>query len=124
MSLIDAKLMLSEQQEATSTASTTNTLDFGNVRELFNNYHGAGYLNIRCVKDVAGTGLTFELKDSADNSSFNPVAGVGTLTLTSMKAGDCLTVKLPKTRRYVKGDFTADSITAGTFDVFVGQPEV
>lgn len=124
MSLIDAKLTLSEKQEATSTASTTNTLDFGDVRELSNNYHGAGYLNVRCVKDVEGTELTFELKDSEDNSSFSPVAGVGALTLTTMKAGDCLTVKMPKTRRYVKGDFTASSITAGTFDVFVGQPEV
>lgn len=121
MSIIDAKLKLSDAQAVTVTADTTNTLDFGGTRDLSNNYHGAGYVNVKCLVDVAGTSLTFQLKDSADNSTFATVGDV--LTLTGMDKGQTFSLKMPKTKRYVKGAFTATAITAGTFDVFVGQPE-
>ena len=121
MSIIDAKLKLSDAQAVTVTADTANTLDFGGTRDLSNNYHGAGYVNVKCLVDVAGTSLTFQLKDSDDNSVFAAVGA--TLTLTGMKKGETKTLKMPVTKRYVKGTFTANTITAGTFDVFVGQPE-
>jgi hypothetical protein len=121
MALIDAFLVLSENQSAATSADTTNTLDFGGARELSNNYHGAGYVNIRCVEAVAGTSLTFQLKDSADNATFAAVGDV--VTLTGMKAGEVKTIKLPPTKRYVKGAFTATTVTGGKFTVYVGQPE-
>ena len=37
MSIIDAKLLLSDNQSISATADTTNTLDFGGERELSNN---------------------------------------------------------------------------------------
>lgn len=121
MSILDNNLVLSDNQAAAS-ADTTNTLDFGGTRELSNNYKGAGYLNIVCTEDVAGTSLSFVLKDSADNTTFASLSETS-VTLTGMDAGQSVVIKLPETRRYVKGAFTANSITAGKFTVFVGQPE-
>lgn len=121
MSILDNNLVLSDNQAAAS-ADTTNTLDFGGTRELSNNYKGAGYLNVVCTKDVAGTSLSFVLKDADDNATFASINETN-VTLTGMKAGQSVVIKLPKTRRYVKGSFTANSITAGNFTVFVGQPE-
>lgn len=122
MSIIDAKLLLSDNQSISATADTTNTLDFGGERELSNNYHGAGYVNIIITTAVAGTSATFKLQDSADNSSFADVAGT-TVTLTGAAKGKIFTIKLPKTKRYVKGVFTVSGGTAGKATVFVGQPE-
>lgn len=122
MSIIDAKLLLSDNQSISTTADTTNTLDFGGERELSNNYHGAGYVNIIITTTVAGTSAAFKLQDSADNSSFADVAGTS-VTLTGATKGSRFTVKLPKTKRYVKGVFTIGSGTAGKATVFVGQPE-
>lgn len=122
MSIIDAKLLLSDNQSISATADTTNTLDFGGERELSNNYHGAGYVNIVITTAVAGTSATFKLQDSADNSSFADVAGT-TVTLTGAAQGKIFTIKLPKTKRYVKGVFTVSGGTGGKATVFVGQPE-
>lgn len=122
MSIIDAKLLLSDNQSIAATADTTNTLDFGGERELSNNYHGAGYVNIIITEAVAGTSAEFKLKDSADNSTFADVAGT-TVSLTTAAKGKIFTIKLPKTKRYVKGVFTVSSGTAGKATVFVGQPE-
>lgn len=122
MSIIDAKLLLSDNQSISATADTTNTLDFGGERELSNNYHGAGYVNIVITTAVAGTSATFKLQDSADNSSFADVAGT-TVTLTGAAQGKIFTIKLPKTKRYVKGVFTVTGGTGGKATVFVGQPE-
>lgn len=122
MSIIDAKLLLSDNQSISATADTTNTLDFGGERELSNNYHGAGYVNIVITTAVAGTSATFKLQDSADNTSFADVAGT-TVTLTTAPKGKIFTIKLPKTKRYVKGVFTVSGGTAGKATVFVGQPE-
>ena len=122
MSIIDAKLLLSDNQSISATADTTNTLDFGGERELSNNYHGAGYVNIVITTAVAGTSATFKLQDSADNSSFADVAGT-TVTLTTAQNGKIFTIKLPKTKRYVKGVFTVSGGTSGKATVFVGQPE-
>lgn len=121
MSIIDAKLLLSDDQSIAATADTTNTLDFGGERELSNNY-GAGYVNIVITTAVAGTSATFKLQDSVDNSSFADVAGT-TVTLTGAAQGKIFTIKLPKTKRYVKGVFTVSGGTAGKATVFVGQPE-
>lgn len=121
MSILDNKLVLSDNQKA-ATADTTNTLDFGGKRELSNNYKGAGYVNIVCTKDITGTSLSFVLKDAEDNESFAPINST-TVTLTGMKAGEAVVIKLPETRRYVKGSFTANAITGGNLTVFVGQPE-
>ena len=122
MSIIDAKLLLSDNQSISATADTTNTLDFGGERELSNNYHGAGYVNIVITTAVAGTSATFKLQDSADNTSFADVAGT-TVTLTGAAQGKIFTIKLPKTKRYVKGVFTVTGGTGGKATVFVGQPE-
>lgn len=121
MSLLDQKLILCEDMSVASTADTTNTIDFGGARDLSNNYKGAGYLNVVITTTVAGTGLTFKLKDSADNSTFADVGS--TYTLTAATKGTVLVIKLPKTKRYVKGVFTADTGTAGKATVFIGQPE-
>ena len=122
MSIIDAKLLLSDNQSISATADTTNTLDFGGERELSNNYHGAGYVNIIITTAVAGTSATFKLQDSAATPPPPDVAGT-TVTLTTAAKGSRFTVKLPKTKRYVKGVFTVTGGTAGKATVFVGQPE-
>lgn len=122
MSIIDAKLLLSDNQSISATADTTNTLNFGGERELSNNYHGGGYVNIVITQAVAGTSATFKLQDSADNASFADVAGT-TVTLTTAALGSRFVIKLPKTKQYVKGVFTVSSGTAGKATVYVGQPE-
>lgn len=122
MSIIDAKLVLCEKMSVASTADTTNTIDFGSARDLSNNYHGAGYVNVVITTTVAGTALTFKLQDSADNTTFADVGDA--ITLTAATKGKIFTFKLPKTKRYVKGVFTATGGSAGAATVFIGQPEV
>ena len=125
--LRDELLTLCEGYSAvgkTSEANVTNVIDFGETAVAPGvNKRGAGYLNIQVTTDFTG-GATPAIKivDSADNSTFAQVAGTGSYSLAGLKAGDYISVLLPKVRRYLTVAYSAGTaVSAGAFTAWVGE---
>lgn len=108
----------------TSKANVTNVIDFGETKVAPGvNKRGAGYLNIQITADITG-GATpaIEIRDSADNSTFAQVAGTGSISLVGMKAGDYISILLPKVRRYLTVAYSAGTaVSAGAFTAWLGD---
>jgi hypothetical protein len=121
MSMIDAKLVFGEGLALASAAAGENIIDTGVVNaKLSGNRHGAGYLNIHISTAVAGTSCSVKLQDCATAAgSYTDLPGTS-VVLTSAAKGAQFSVKIPKSKRFLKLVITSSSITAGKADVFVG----
>lgn len=135
----DALLMFSNEQYITTTAVSTDVLDFGlpsvNPRSptgaRFPAIQGDGNLApivIKVTEGFAGnTGLTVELQGSQDGSSFTTVATTGVVPVAQLGAGTELgLLGFPLRAAYrfwrlnyvVAGTATAGRVTAGFADGF------
>lgn len=135
MAIIDAKLMLSEDQAFTTVAAhdSSNVIDFGAKTDEWDaagvqGYGGDGlYLTVVCTATVTSDGaatIDIQLEDSADNSTFADAGcGTGATAKASFTQGYvALQVPLPSgLRRYAKVTYTVATaaLTAGAFTAYI-----
>lgn len=117
---IDKLLQVSTEQAVTSSAASTDVIDFGQA----NPNSGMGQnLTMAFTVDEAATAsgaatVTFSVQDSADNSTFADVAVTGAIGKASLTAGAQVLIPMPiKHRRYVRAYYTVATgpLTAGKF---------
>jgi len=112
----DAMLNLGTLAAATKATRvySSNQIDLGAVKQNLGDVKNL-YVCFKLGEDVAsGDTYMFELYDSADNSSYALIADIGT-AISSGKAGDIITLAIPKTvRRYLKAGCYPNS--SGTLD--------
>lgn len=120
MSLLDNVLIFGKDVVASS-ATNFNVFDLGHAgRDLASNRHGAGYLNVHVNTDMSGTATTIQLYDGDSAEAVNTAIGEA-ITLTSKKAGEQFTVKLPRSlKRFVTVKCSAAN--TGKIDAFIGAP--
>lgn len=122
----DVELRKKVALPAAEASASTPSIDIGQVTAYPINRHFEARVTLPELANLADTKTAVvTLEDSADNSSFAAISGVGTLTITGAggagAAGDSLDVILPdSTRQYVRatvavdaagGDNTADELT-------------
>lgn len=120
MSLLDKVLVFGEDVVA-SNATQFDVLDLGaNANRLTGNRHGAGFLNVHVNTDMNDTGTTIQLYEGDAAGAVNTAVGQA-ITLTSKKAGEYFTVKLPKElKRFITVKCSAAN--KGKIDAFIGIP--
>ncbi|MBR0568366.1 hypothetical protein J5J83_19770 [Azoarcus sp. L1K30] len=122
--LIDKALQVSSEQAVTSSAASTDVIDFGQANP---NSGMSGHLSAVITTDEAATAsgaatVTFSVQDSADNSSFADVAVTAAIGKASLTAGAQIVIPMPiKHRRYVRVYYTVGTgpLTAGKFSAQV-----
>lgn len=120
MSLLDNAIIFGKDVVA-SNATNFNVFDLGHAgRDLAGNRHGAGYLNVHVNTTMSGTATTIQLYDGDSAEAVNTAVGEA-ITLTSKKAGEQFTVKLPRSlKRFVTVKCSAAN--TGKIDAFIGAP--
>lgn len=120
---IDRNLQVSNEQAVTSSAASTDVIDFGQASP------DAGIADLYAVitTDEAATAsgsatVTFSVQDSADNSTFADVAVTAAIGKATLVAGFQHVIPLPtKLRRYCRLYYTVATgpLTAGKFSAQV-----
>lgn len=120
MSLLDDVTLLGKDVVASS-ATNCEVIDLGLTgRNLSGNRHGAGYLNVHVNTDMSATATTVQLYHGDTSSAVSTAVGEA-ITLTSAKAGDQFSVRLPKSlKQFITAKFSA--VNTGKVDVFIGVP--
>lgn len=121
MAILDKFLQYSDKQAITVTAVSTNVVDAGPTKNAAVGrdigLSGRLYLFINVSTTfTGGTSLAATLQDSADNSTWADIAGVGgVIPLANLTAGKAFQVGLPiPTRRYTRVNYTVvGTMTAG-----------
>lgn len=121
---IDKLLQVSGEQAVTSSAASTDVIDFGQA----NPNSGVGQNTTMAITvDEAATAsgsatVTFSVQDSADNSTFADVAVTAAIGKATLVAGYQHLIPMPtKHRRYVRVYYTVATgpLTAGKFSAQV-----
>ena len=118
--IIDRQLQVSNEQAVTSTAASTDVIDFGQTNP---NTGMSDHLGLSITVDEAATAagaatVTFSIQDSADNSSFADIAVTPAIAKTALTLGAQVVIPMPKLhRRYVRVNYTVATgpLTAGKF---------
>lgn len=113
--IIDSLLELSIKQAVTTSAASTNTVDFGTKKPNTGNAAQNLYAVFTIPESFAGGSLTISLQDSADGTNFaNVITGV-TVTAADLKAGSQYVIPMPVShRRYIRAYYAVTgSMTAG-----------
>ena len=130
--MLDKELIFNENQEVTSTADSTDSLDLGagtdhagNAIVLNAGESGRMWLNVAIpTAYVSGTSVAFKLQDSADDNSFaDTQIDTGAIVVETLVAGyTVLRMPMPPdTRRYVKMVYTVvGSPSAGKITTWIG----
>ena len=121
---IDKLLQVSNEQAVTSTAASTDVIDFGQTNP---NVGMDDQSKMVITVDEAATAsgsatVTFAVQDSADNSSFADVAVTAAIGKATLVAGYQLVIPMPtKLRRYCRVNYTVATgpLTAGKFSAQV-----
>lgn len=115
--IIDSLLELSIKQAVTTSATSTNVVDFGTTKPNTGNAAHNLYAVFTIPESFAGGSLTISLQDSADGTNFaNVISGVTvTATATDLKAGSQYVIPMPVShRRYIRAYYAVTgSMTAG-----------
>ena len=115
--IIDSLLELSIKQAVTTSAASTNVVDFGTKKPNTGNAAQNLYAVFTIPESFAGGSLTISLQDSADGTNFaNVITGVTvTVTATDLKAGSQYVIPMPVShRRYIRAYYAVTgSMTAG-----------
>ena len=122
--MIDKALQASTEQAVTSSAASTDVIDFGQANP---NSGLTDHLSMAITVDetAAASGaatVTFSLQDSADNSTFADVSVTAAIAKASLVAGAQFIIPMPtKHRRYVRAYYTVATgpLTAGKFSAQV-----
>ena len=122
--LIDKFLQVSTEQAVTSSAASTDVIDFGQANP---NSGLTDHLSMAITVDETATAsgsatVTFSLQDSADNSTFSDVSVTAAIAKASLVAGAQFIIPMPtKHRRYVRAYYTVATgpLTAGKFSAQV-----
>lgn len=122
--IIDKALQVSNEQAVTSSAASTDVIDFGQVNP---DAGATDCLRLVITTDEAATAsgsatVTFSVQDSADNSTFADVAVTAAIGKATLVAGYQHVIPLPtKLRRYVRAYYTVATgpLTAGKFSAQV-----
>lgn len=121
---IDKFLQVSNEQAVTSSAASTDVIDFGQA----NPNVGMDDLSKMVITvDEAATAsgaatVTFSVQDSADNSSFADVAVTAAIGKATLVDGHQIVIPMPtKLRRYCRVYYTVATgpLTAGKFSAQV-----
>lgn len=122
--IIDKFLQVSNEQAVTSSAASTDVIDFGQT----NPNSGMDDRSVMAITvDTSATAagaatVTFSVQDSADNSTFADVAVTAAIGKATLVAGYQHLIPLPKKlRRYVRAYYTVATgpLTAGAFSAQV-----
>lgn len=119
--IIDSLLELSIKQAVTTSAASTNVVDFGTKKPNTGNAAQNLYAVFTIPESFAGGSLTISLQDSADGTNFaNVISGV-TVTATDLKAGSQYVIPMPVShRRYIRAYYTVTgSMTAGKINCVI-----
>lgn len=115
--IIDSLLELSIKQAVTTSAASTNVVDFGTKKPNTGNAAQNLYAVFTIPESFAGGSLTISLQDSADGTNFaNVITGATvTVTATDLKAGSQYVIPMPVShRRYIRAYYAVTgSMTAG-----------
>lgn len=119
--IIDKALQVSDEQAVTSTAASTDVIDFGQSKPNL----GAGaqqtYMVVTVDEDAAADGdatVQFAVQDSADNSDYRDVALTREIGKADLAAGEQIVIPMPvDLRRYARVNYTVGTgpLTAGKF---------
>ncbi len=122
--IIDKGLQVSNEQAVTSSAASTDVIDYGQA----NPNSGVGQntsMAITVDEAAAASGsatVTFSIQDSADNSSWADVAVTAAIGKAALLAGKQVLIPMPvQHRRYVRAYYTVGTgpLTAGKFSAQV-----
>lgn len=123
--LTDNLLYFSKAQAVTTSAASTDTVDFSVYRDIGNGAQGIElFVTVDEAVTAAGAAtVTFSLEDSADNSSWatlvaSAAIGKASLTLGANTVLLGLALKVPlNARRYLRTQYTIGTgpLTAGKF---------
>ncbi len=123
--IIDKFLQVSNEQTVTSTAASTDTIDFGQSNPDTGAHCHSPSMVITVDEAAAAAGsatVTFSVQDSADNSSFADVSVTAAIGKAALVAGYQIVIPMPaKHRRYVRVNYTVATgpLTAGKFSAQV-----
>lgn len=122
--IIDKFLQVSNEQAVTSSAASTDVIDFGQTNPNVGNDDLSKFV---ITVDEAATAsgaatVTFSVQDSADNSTFADVAVTAAIGKATLAAGYQVVIPMPtRLRRYVRVYYTVATgpLTAGKFSAQV-----
>ena len=117
---IDKFLQVSNEQAVTSTAASTDVIDFGQANP---DVGMAEFCKMVITTDESATAagaatVTFAVQDSADNSTFADVSVTAAIGKATLVAGYQIVIRMPtKLRRYCRVNYTVGTgpLTAGKF---------
>lgn len=119
--IIDSLLELSIKQAVTTSAASTNVVDFGLKNPNLGNGPSQLYAVFTVPEAFTGGSLTIALQDSENNTNFtNVITGV-TIAAADLKAGAQYVLPLPvKHRRYIRAYYAVTgSMTAGKINAAI-----
>ena len=122
--IIDKALQVSSSQAVTSSAASTDVIDFGQTNPN-TGMDDRSSMVITVSESAAASGaatVTFSIQDSADNSTFADVAVTAAIGKASLTAGQQIVIPMPvKLRRYCRAYYTVGTgpLTAGKFSAQV-----
>ena len=122
--IIDKALQVSSAQAVTSSAASTDVIDFGQTNPN-TGMDDRSSMVITVSESAAASGaatVTFSIQDSADNSTFADVAVTAAIGKASLTAGQQIVIPMPvKLRRYCRAYYTVGTgpLTAGKFSAQV-----
>lgn len=121
MSLLDQVTIFGKDVLASS-ATVFDVLDLGRPNaNIAGNRHGAGFLNVHVNTAMDGTATTIQLYEGDEAGAVNTAVAGTAITLTSAKAGEQFSVKLPKKlKRFITVKVSA--VNTGNVDAFIGVP--
>ena len=122
--IIDKLLRVSNKQAVTTTAVSTDVIDFGQPNPN-TGMSDRGKMVVTVSDSAAAAGaatVTFVVQDSADNLSFADVMSFGPVGKDSLKAGAQVVIPMPtRLRRYCRVNYVVGTgpLTAGRFSAQV-----
>lgn len=122
--IIDKALQVSSEQAVTSTAASTDVIDFGQVNP---NSGMCDHLTMAITVDTSAAAsgsatVTFSVQDSDDNSTFADIVSTAAIGKATLVAGYQVLIPMPpRHRRYVRVNYTVATgpLTEGKFSAQV-----
>lgn len=119
--IIDSSLELSIKQAVTTSAASTNVVDFGLKNPNLGNGPSPLYAVFTVNEAFTGGSMIIALQDSENNTSFTNVITSVSIAATDLKAGAQYVMPLPvKHRRYIRAYYVfTGSTTAGKINAAI-----
>lgn len=119
--IIDSLLELSIKQAVTTTAASTNVVDFGLKKPNLGNGPSPLYAVFTVPEAFTGGSMIIVLQDSENNTNFTSIITSVTIAATDLKAGAQYVMPLPaKHRRYIRAYYTVIGLmTAGKINAAI-----